>query len=329
MSVFKRGRVWWYDVGHGPTRIRKSAGRDATKQEALQLAAATRTYIRKALIRQRLGDPARHQFDDALLRWIQGGVKALKSRRKTSNHASVVMGFSAGRWLDEGPEIAQDIIAAGLAKGLRPATINQRLAVVRRVLNLAYRWGWLETPLGKRVTLLRPDNERHVYLTPAQVHRLASEAGTARDAVLLLAYTGLRLSELWSLTPEHVVDGCIVLEATNKSGRPRVIPIPEAVAHCPIPPAVTRAVFRSRFEAARAALGRPDLHAHDLRHSYASMLINAGAEATDVRDLLGHANLAVTSRYAHLYTGRLKGVVAKLRHNSRHSQDEGGNGTDG
>jgi integrase len=329
MSVYKRGSIWWIYVTYRGQKIRRSTRRGTTKGAATLLEGRLRASLRKRELDGQLGEAPRHLFDDAIVRWLDGGGRALKSWRQTLSHAARVRTYTAGRWLDEGPAISEELKAAELARGLAPATVNQRLAIIRRTLNLAFDWGWLDTPLGARVRLLPPHNERHLYLTAPEIDALAAAAGPAGDAIRLLAYTGLRLSEAWGLTPAHVVDGCIVLEARTKSGRPRVIPLPAIVADCPVPPAVTRAVFRRRFEQARREIGRPELHAHDLRHSYASMLIASGAEATDVRDLLGHANLAVTSRYVHLHKGRLKAIIENLGHKMGHSRGNGGNGTEG
>jgi len=51
---------------------------------------------------------------------------------------------------------------------------------------------------------------------------------------------------------------------------------------------------------------------HDLRHTFASWLVQAGAPLTEVRDLLGHASIEMTERYAHLAPDRLRGAVAML-----------------
>ena len=75
----------------------------------------------------------------------------------------------------------------------------------------------------------------------------------------------------------------------------------------------TRKPFINIFFAwnrARARAGLPDVRIHDLRHSFASALVNEGMTLYDVKELLGHANMATTTRYAHLSNKRLHTVAA-------------------
>jgi site-specific recombinase XerD len=89
---------------------------------------------------------------------------------------------------------------------------------------------------------------------------------------------------------------------------------PEAarIAAKRLPFQIGAALLRKRFDAARAAAGLPAVHFHDLRHTYASWLVQAGQPLTSVRDLLGHSSSAVTDRYSHLAQTHLRAAVSKL-----------------
>lgn len=63
------------------------------------------------------------------------------------------------------------------------------------------------------------------------------------------------------------------------------------------------------WDTARKAAGLPDLRVHDLRHSFASFLVNAGRSIYEVQELLGHSDIRTTSRYAHLSRERLFDAV--------------------
>jgi len=112
-----------------------------------------------------------------------------------------------------------------------------------------------------------------------------------------------------------VRDGILALDQHTKSGRPRGIPLPPeaaAIASKRLPWELNRYRLRVRFQEARKAAGLPHIHWHDLRHTYASWLVQAGQPLTAVRDLLGHSSLSVTHRYAHLAPAHLLAAVATL-----------------
>lgn len=69
---------------------------------------------------------------------------------------------------------------------------------------------------------------------------------------------------------------------------------------------------RRAFDRLLKAAGIEHLRIHDLRHSFASLAVNAGATLYEVQDLLGHSSAQMTQRYAHLAdTGRIR-VVGKV-----------------
>ena len=63
---------------------------------------------------------------------------------------------------------------------------------------------------------------------------------------------------------------------------------------------------------ARVKAGMPELRVHDLRHSFASFLVNAGRSIYEVQNLLGHADIKTTSRYAHLSQESLRAAVSAV-----------------
>jgi len=68
--------------------------------------------------------------------------------------------------------------------------------------------------------------------------------------------------------------------------------------------------FFYSWDTARTKAGMPELRVHDLRHSFASFLVNAGRSIYEVQELLGHADIKTTSRYAHLSRESLKAAVS-------------------
>lgn len=243
----------------------------------------------------------------------------LKSYEKDLRYRlAVLRQWTAGRVLDELPDVAAKLTADGVASGLKPASVNRYLAILRRVGNLAGDWGWTDRPLGRRVKLLSGEQARHVYLTAAEVRRLvdACRLPEARDLILFASLTGLRRSEILRLTPENIRAGAVVLDAQTKSGRPRVVPLPEQAARIAqerLPFTIGAPLLHKVFNEARETAGLPHVRLHDLRHTFASWLAQGGASMAVLRDLLGHSSLAVTSRYAHLARPDLAEAVERLR----------------
>jgi len=164
--------------------------------------------------------------------------------------------YTHGADLSEIVEVAAQVRAAGVAANLSAATINRRLAILRRVANLAHEWGWLPSPLGPRIKLLPGEKARHVYLSPDQVERLAAACSNPACAlaIRLSARTGLRETEV--LRAATIRDGCIAVAAEDaKSGRPRLVPVQPDLPGLTLPIGITYHQLRRDFEAARMAAG--------------------------------------------------------------------------
>ncbi len=98
----------------------------------------------------------------------------------------------------------------------------------------------------------------------------------------------------------------------TKNGDPRIVPIhPKAVPCLRYQPPRWH-VMHYHFQKAKAVVGMPDLKFHDLRHSSASAMINAGVDLYTVGAVLGHRSAASTKRYAHLLTDRLRDAVGMI-----------------
>ena len=150
-------------------------------------------------------------------------------------------------------------------------------------------------------------------------------------AILETIYScGLRISELCGLLREDIQWDEQLVRVRGKGRKERLVPIGEtalsAIAHywkgLPQPPAAAEPVFlrsresrdpvpartlQQRLKKYLAAAGLdPHLTPHKLRHSYATHLLDAGADLRSVQELLGHAHLITTQAYTHVTTERLK-----------------------
>ena len=191
---------------------------------------------------------------------------------------------------------------------------------MKAVCKHAYKQGLIAENLSGRISLLREDNKREVYLTRGQVKKLASGSThlPIRYAILIAAYTGLRASELLGATQSNLRrDGQTVsiVVRQSKTGRPRVVPVPPPARRylSALPLGLSYWQLHKGFCAARKAAGMPHVTFHDLRHTCASWLINARVDLYTVGKILGHSGPQTTARYAHLSTATLEQAMRRLK----------------
>jgi site-specific recombinase XerD len=223
-------------------------------------------------------------------------------------------------------------LASMRADGLAPATIARRLAAARSYLaHLVLLGHRADNPAAEIAAPRRPRTLPRT-LSPSEVERLiAAATGTTpralRDLALveLMYGAGLRVSETVGLARAAVdLDGRLV-RVLGKGGKERIVPLgrPAAEAlrrymaigrphldrrHRPDlflnarGGALTRAgaFFVLRKLADRAGLEPGRVHPHLLRHSFATHLLEGGADLRSVQEMLGHSDLSTTERYTHV-----------------------------
>lgn len=254
-----------------------------------------------------------HTVGDALHRWQLEYEPHLRNIRSYDTQSRSLAMYVGHRLLTDAAEIASEIKGR---KGLQPGTINRRLALLRRLCNLAHdEWHWLDE--APRIKILSErGHERHIYLTRAKVESLRTACANhdAGDLILFSALTGVRHSELFRIKAEHVVNGALYLDARTKNGHPRAIPLhPRALEIASrMPLACTQRMLRREWDAARERTGMQHVHWHDLRHTFASWLVQAGVSILEVKELMGHSTIEVTMRYAHLAPDSLAKAIARL-----------------
>jgi len=208
--------------------------------------------------------------------------------------------------------------------GFAPGTINKYLVLLRYVFNLAIRWevpGMTINPT-KQVALLQANNHRQRFLSTEEARALIAAVQASSNEVLepivsMLLLTGARKREVLDARWEDLDwNRRLWRIPKTKAGKPRYVPLsaatmdllerrkkPSGRSGYIFPNPTTDKPFQSVYNAwnaARKAAGLSDLRLHDLRHSFASFLINGGRSLYEVQLLLGHSNSLMTQRYAHL-----------------------------
>lgn len=246
-------------------------------------------------------------------------------------------------------EIRRDAIAAWVnSLDVGPWAKQSTLRLLRSILAIAVEDGRIRTNPAASVSAPPiPPRDRHRYLTAGQVEVLAAACGDQGDVVQILAYTGLRWSELvalrvmdvdpdrgrihvWRSAPE--VEGRIIIGPTKTKSSKRTVPIPTKLSAIlkaridgrpPDAPAVAspRGAMlrasnwrrRTHWKEALTKLALAPLKIHDLRHTYASLARAAGADLKWLQKMMGHSSITVTANiYADLYDSELDEVANVL-----------------
>lgn len=239
--------------------------------------------------------------------------------------------FGRTRLVDLTNEQLDRWVRAQVEAGYKPATINKHAYLMNRMLNLARHWGYVERNVfeARALRKLPVGDLVQRFLTAEEIAALLRACRQSTHPYLflfanLLLLTGARKSEarlaLWRDVDMHKRVWTVPV---SKGGRARRIMLSSAaieVLHelrgkteqMGMPTRVSDYLFinpRTRqpynsFHAAwikaRATVDLQDVRIHDLRHTYASLLINNGASIYEVQKLLGHYHISMTERYAHL-----------------------------
>ena len=233
-------------------------------------------------------------------------------------------------------DIQSQVVSAWLAEkaeeGLAPATVEKIRVIFSRSFELARQWKMAGAEINpiRDVPRRRFSNARERFLTTKEVERLfkaldASDSPQLKNIVMLLLLTGARKTELLTAEWRHVdLERRAWFIPTTKTGKPRYVPLSQAAVDviealprwegCPwlLPNPSTHRPYtdlKHPWENARAAAGLGDLRIHDLRHSAASFMINAGVDLFAVGKILGHADHQSTMRYSHLANDTLMKAV--------------------
>lgn len=227
-------------------------------------------------------------------------------------------------------------------KGLKPASLFRKVESLKSYFAFETLDGGLPESPAETLRTPRIPSRLPKYLSLDEAKRLLSAPDTAeyediRDrAMLELLYaSGLRVSELVSLKPESInlQDGWA--KVLGKGNKERLVPVHARALTAlrgylvererrfknPAPELflgrsgkrLSRTQFWRRLQTLGARAGlKMHLHPHLLRHTFATHLLQGGADLRSVQEMLGHADLSTTQIYTHLDASALKAAHAKF-----------------
>jgi integrase/recombinase XerC len=231
-------------------------------------------------------------------------------------------------------------IAEQIRKGLNKTTVGRRLSSVRSFFKFLYREGYMKSNPAKLVSSPRLPKLLPKFLSVDEAFSLVEKPegigfAPARDrAILELLYSsGLRVGELAGLNVEDINAREALVKARGKGKKERIVPIGSKALDAIKTYLVERILLKSKEKAvflnrlgtrltdrgvrrivvkyAKAIAINGSIGPHTLRHSFASHLLQGGADLRVIQELLGHASLSTTQKYTHLDVAHLMDIYDK------------------
>ncbi|MDD5760362.1 MAG: site-specific integrase [Desulfobulbaceae bacterium] len=340
MSVRRIGASWWVDIRFNRDRYRKRSP-DNTKAGAQAYEATIRQRVARgeSILPKKQEKPESLTFEKFTQEWFETYVKANCKHSEILNKQGtlklhLVPWFGNKELRDIQTLDIEQYKAEKNKKGLSPKTINNHLASLSKCLNCAYEWGRLKTAPPK-IKKLKSNFHRIDFLSPVETWQLLQDHSepTWNCMILVALRTGMRFGELlgleWSdidwerkqiTVKQSFVRGVM---GTPKSGKIRHIPMTDELCEAladrrklhglvferPLGEFTHRVASNAIHRICKRTGVRKTCW-HILRHTFASHLAMEGVPIPVVQQLLGHASIVMTMRYAHLSPSKLNEAVA-------------------
>ncbi|MFA5649906.1 MAG: tyrosine recombinase XerC [Proteiniphilum sp.] len=225
-----------------------------------------------------------------------------------------------------------------MEQGLKPRTVNRKLSAVKSFFRYLKKQGAIERDPAEAITGPKAQRRLPTFVNPKQMENILDDGGTytedfrgERDRFMieLLYVTGMRRAELIALKDTDIDFYAGTLRVTGKRNKQRIIPFSDetkkklhhyiAVRDTeienkspflfvkedggPLYPKLVYNVVRNHLDSIPTLSKKSP---HVLRHSFATGMLNNGAEINAVKELLGHASLASTEVYTHVTFEEMK-----------------------
>ncbi len=274
------------------------------------------------------------------VRFLSGGeIRVLDGEAPRGAGGESAGGCDGGDLIGAGPMDFRAYLAALGNEGYSRATTVRKLATLRSLYKFLVRTGRIKSSPVSVIRTPRQEKRLPKCLDVEQVADLLEAPDTEtlfglRDRAILetIYSSGLRISEVVSLNVEDLNEFGRVLRIRGKGKKERLVPLGACAAGAigdyldrraaefgrarngalfvnKYGGRITDRSVRRIFTKHLAAANLPaDLSPHVLRHSFATHMLNAGADLRSVQEMLGHRSLSTTQIYTHLTTRRLKEV---------------------
>lgn len=346
MSVYKRNGHWHFTKTINGKRYRGALKTARTKAQAEEAERAELRKIHDGTYGRPTGSAIFIEFAEKVyLPWSEENKRSDSDRY----HIEVFKSFFKRKTFAEISPMLIEKFKSERRKSLtqygsirKPASVNREIACLSAIFSMAMRKPHClvsENPC-REVVKLNEDNKRHRYLSIEEERALLSTCvgnrGHIRSIIIIAVNTGMRRGEILSLIWANVdlSKGIIHLMKT-KSGKGRDIPISGVVrgellalkakgkgdfvfTNHKTGRALTH--FKRAFLEACRLAGISDFHFHDLRHTAATRMAEAGVEPAAIKEILGHADYRMMDRYTHVAEVRKREAVERLANYGREAE---------
>ncbi|MCP5007613.1 MAG: tyrosine-type recombinase/integrase [Planctomycetes bacterium] len=332
--MFKRSRgVWWTCIRHEGRKIQRSL-ETTDKKLGKSIEAKIRTEIVKGKYYEWSGGRNK-RFNEMMEKFLIEYAPNVSEnmQRSYGYYLKNLRAYFGNPKLDT---IAPKLIAGYKVhrrnKGASSSTINRELYMLSKAFNLAVKeWEWLrENPVSK-VSKESENNERGRWLSDKEETALLRKCPDwLCDIIAFALQTGLRQDELLSLEWSRVDESrkTILIQRT-KNGKPKTVPLSNTalsilkkktlrslknglVFFSANGTKISRHNLGRAFRNALDKAGIEDFRFHDLRHIFATRLVQRGEDIYKVAMLMGHKDIRMTQRYAHHCPDSLRDCVKVL-----------------
>lgn len=241
-------------------------------------------------------------------------------------------------------------VARQIKNGLNKTTAGRRLAAIRSFLKYLYREGYIKANPAKLVSTPKAGKPLPKFLSVDETFSLIEQPKgigfmrTRDRAILELLYScGLRVSEVAGLTMEDINTREGLVKVRGKGKKERILPVGSKAVDALKSYLVEKLLLKRRDKAVflnRRGVKLSDrgirrivvkyakqsgiggsIGPHTIRHTFASHLLQAGADLRVIQELLGHSSLSTTQKYTHLDITHLMDVYDKAHPLSSKDED--------
>jgi integrase len=261
--------------------------------------------------------PKRHLISDAVDLYYRYRCPELKNGDGVKKELARLFAYYDGKYIDQLPAVAREYMNDERGE-LAPGSIKNKLSYIRSAINYAYeKHGFGNGTVS--VAMPAVSNERQVYATRREMIMIARACKNrpSRAVLRLGFYTGMRLSEIISVGNESQITtrGILLPGKVVKNGATRLVPVHHKALSSlrQFPIGFKKRWIQTKIREAMDSVGLNNLVFHDIRHSTASSMINAGVDLYTIGKVLGHLDSRSTQRYSHLSVESMEAAILKIK----------------